>query len=140
VFLGEYRHTIDAKGRLFIPAKFRDHDNERFYVTKGLEKCLFAFPENEWGRWQARVGEMDMLNREARAFNRIFFSGTIESVCDRQGRINLPDPLREHAGLGKETVIIGVSTRFEIWSIENWNKYEEESALRYEEISENLVE
>lgn len=140
MFLGEYRHTIDAKGRIFIPARFRDRDNQRFFISRGLEKCLFAYPEDEWARWQERIGRMDVLRRDSRAFTRLFFSGTAEAICDRQGRINLPEHLRAFADLEKEAVVIGVSSRFEIWSVGNWARYEEESAGRYEEIAENLVE
>jgi len=140
VFLGEYRHAVDSKGRLFIPSKFRSRENQRFFLARGLEKCLFVFPEDEWEKWQSRIGEMDMMKRDARAFNRFFFAGTAEAICDRQGRINLPEHLIEYAGLGKDVVVIGVSSRFEIWSEENWKAYEEESASRYEEIAENLVE
>jgi len=140
VFLGEYRHALDDKGRLFIPARFRNRENQRFFVTRGLEKCLFAFPEEEWEKQRERVAGMDMMKRDARAFNRFFFSGTAEVICDRQGRINLPQHLLEYAGLAKDAVVIGVSNRFEIWSALNWTGYEAESAQRYEEIAENLVE
>ncbi len=140
MFLGEYRHALDDKGRLFIPARFRDRENQRFFVTRGLEKCLFAFPEEEWEKQRERVAGMDMMKKDARAFNRFFFSGTAEVICDRQGRINLPQNLIEYAGLSKDAVVIGVSNRFEIWSALNWTGYEAESAQRYEEIAENLVE
>lgn len=140
MFLGEYRHALDDKGRLFIPARFRNRENQRFFVTRGLEKCLFAFPEEEWEKQRERVAGMDMMKRDARAFNRFFFSGTAEVICDRQGRINLPQHLLEYAGLAKDAVVIGVSNRFEIWSALNWTGYEAESAQRYEEIAENLVE
>jgi len=139
MFAGQYSHTIDSKGRLFIPARFRRTENQRFFITRGLEKCLFVFPEEEWLRWRTRINEMDMMKKDARAFNRFFFAGTAETVCDKQGRINLPAQLIEYARLGKEVVIVGVSERFEIWSVELWRKYEEESSRRYEEIAESLV-
>lgn len=140
MFLGQYCHTIDEKGRLFIPARFRARDKQRFFITRGLDRCLFVFPKEEWDRWQTRIKEMDMMKKDARAFNRFFFSGTAETVCDKQGRINLPANLADYARLEKEVVIVGVSDRFEIWSVELWKKYEEESSQRYEEIAENLVE
>ena len=140
MFLGQFRHIMDAKGRLFIPARFRSQENQRFYITRGLDCCLFVFPEEEWNRWQARVGEMDMMKKDARAFNRFFFSGTAEAVCDKQGRINLPANLIEYARMNKEAVIVGVCNRFEIWSVEIWEQYEQESGKRYEDIAENLVD
>ena len=140
MFLGEYKHTVDSKGRLFIPARFRTRENQRFFVTRGLDTCLFVFPEEEWEIQQSRIKDLDMMKKDARAFNRFFFAGAAETLCDKQGRINLPQNLISYAGLEKEVVIIGVSSRFEIWSVEKWRKYEEESGGRYEEIAEGLVE
>ena len=140
MFLGTYQHTIDKKGRLFIPVRFRTQDNQRFIVTRGLERCLFTFPEDEWERQQNQIKDQSLMKKEARAFNRLFFSGAAEVICDKQGRINLPGNLIEYADLGEEAKIIGVSNRFEIWSVESWLKYEEESTRRYEEIAENLME
>ena len=140
MFLGTYQHTIDSKGRVFIPARFRTQDNQRFIVTRGLERCLFVFPEDEWERQQNQIKDQSMMKKEARAFNRLFFSGAAELICDRQGRINLPRNLIQYAELGTEAKIIGVSNRFEIWSVGSWEQYEEESTRRYEEIAENLME
>lgn len=140
MFLGQYLHTIDNKGRLFIPARFRTQENQRFFVTRGLDKCLFVFPEEEWLKRQAQIKELSMMKKDAREFKRFFFSGAAESLCDKQGRINLPQNLISYAELGKEVIVIGVSDRFEIWSVEKWRNYEEESSRRYEEIAENLVE
>ncbi len=140
MFLGTYQHTIDKKGRLFIPARFRSQDNQRFIVTRGLERCLFAFPEDEWEKQQSQIKDQSLMKKEVRAFNRLFFAGAAEVICDRQGRINLPGNLIEYAGLGEEAKIIGVSSRFEIWSVGSWQEYEEESTRRYEEIAENLME
>ncbi len=140
MYLGEFRHSVDEKGRLFIPARFRKRENERFFITRGLDRCLFAFPEDVWTERQARVRELNIMKKEARAFGRLFFSGAAEAVCDRQGRINIPRNLIEYAGLGKEAVVIGVSDRFEVWSPESWQEYEASSSRRFEEIAENLVE
>lgn len=140
MYLGEFRHSVDEKGRLFIPARFRKRENEKFFLTRGLEGCLFAFPENVWAERQSRVRELGIMKKDARAFGRLFFSGAAEVVCDRQGRINIPRNLFAHAGLEKEAVIIGVSDRFEVWSPENWAEYESSSTRRFEEIAESLVE
>lgn len=140
MYLGEFRHSVDEKGRLFIPARFRKRENERFFITRGLDRCLFSFPEDVWTERQARVRELNIMKKEARAFGRLFFSGAAEAVCDRQGRINIPRNLIEYAGLGKEAVVIGVSDRFEVWSPESWQEYEASSSRRFEEIAENLVE
>ena len=140
MFVGTYQHTVDDKGRLFIPARFRGQENQRFFITRGLDRCLFVFPEAEWEKWQARIRDLSMMKSDGRAFHRMFFSGAAETISDRQGRINLPQTLIEYAGLGKEVVVIGVSDRFEIWSVETWRAYEEESTRRYEEIAEKLVE
>jgi MraZ protein len=140
MFLGTYQHTIDSKGRLFIPARFRSQVNQRFIVTRGLERCLFAFPEDEWERQQGQIKDQSLMKKEVRAFNRLFFAGAAEVICDKQGRINLPGTLIEYANLEGEAKIIGVSNRFEIWSVDSWKEYEEESTRRYEEIAENLME
>ena len=140
MFLGTYQHTIDSKGRIFIPARFRTQDNQRFIATRGLERCLFVFPEDEWEKQKSQIKDQSLLKKEARAFSRLFYAGAAEVICDRQGRINLPVHLIAYANLGDEAKIIGVSTRFEIWSVGSWEKYEEESTRRYEEIAENLME
>ena len=139
MFLGEYKHTLDDKGRIFIPARFRAREKECFYVTRGLDTCLFVFPLDVWAAQQERIKNMDLMSKDARAFNRFFFGGASEAVCDKQGRINLPSNLIEYARLGKEAMIVGVSDRFEIWSIDLWKEFEDAAAQRYEEIAESLV-
>ncbi len=140
MFLGEYRHSIDTKGRLFIPARFRSGENQRFYVNRGLDGCLSVFTEEGWNAQQARVNEMDMMKKDARDFKRIYFSNAAETVCDRQGRINLPAPLLKVANLEREVVVVGVSDHFEIWDTHRWEEYQHESSKRYEEIAENLAQ
>lgn len=140
MFLGEFKHALDEKGRVFIPARFRAGENQKFYVTRGLEKCLFVFPEEVWAEYEKKIKKMGLMNKDARAFNRFFFGGTAETMCDKQGRINLPSTLIEYSGLEKEVMIVGVSNRFEIWSVELWRQYEKEAGESYEEIAERLVE
>jgi MraZ protein len=140
MFLGEYRHSVDSKGRLFIPARFRGRENQRFFVNLGLDGCLSVFTEEGWAVQQSRINEMDVMKKAARDFKRIYFSHAAETICDKQGRINLPDNLLQKVGLGREVVIVGVSDHFEIWNTERWDKYQQETSSRYEEIAEDLAQ
>ena len=144
MFYGEYRHSIDNKGRLIIPSKFRvtlkESYIEKFYVTRGLEKCLFVFTLNEWNQLQNKVKNLSLMKADARSFSRILFSGAYEAVCDQQGRIMLPPHLTEYASIKKNVVVVGVSTRFEIWGTESWDKFVNSSIENYESIAENLVD
>ena len=116
MFIGEYQHTIDPKGRVILPAKFREELGEKFVVTKGLDNCLFVYPNEEWKNLEQKLRTLPLTSKEARAFIRFFFAGAAECEVDKQGRILIPSNLREHAKLDKELVIIGVSTRVEIQS------------------------
>ena len=139
MFLGEYRHSVDTKGRVFIPARFRACDNQRFFVNLGLDGCLSVFTEEGWMVEQERINGMDVMRKDARDFKRIYFSNATEGVCDKQGRINLPAALIGKAHLKKEIVIVGVSDHFEIWDTERWEEYQRETGKRYEELAENLA-
>ena len=140
MFIGEYSHTIDAKGRMIIPSKFRERLGERFIVTKGLDNCLFVYPKIEWKRFEEKLKQLPLTSRNARAFVRLFFSGATECELDKQGRITIAPNLRKHANVDKEVVTIGVSTRVEIWSKEEWNDYNETADLSYDDIAEKMVE
>jgi transcriptional regulator MraZ len=140
MFLGEYRHTVDIKGRVFIPARFRVVENQRFFVNLGLDGGLSVFTEEGWSVYQERINELDMMKKDARAFKRIAFANATEGICDKQGRINLPDHLIRKANLDKEVMIVGVSDHFEIWDIERWDLYQREVSERYEELAENLAQ
>lgn len=126
MFIGEYAHTIDAKGRVIMPVKFRADLGERFVVTKGLDGCLFVYSLEEWKNLEEKMKSLPLTSKDARSFIRFFFSGAIECELDSQGRILISSNLREYAGLEKELIIIGVSTRVEIWSKEKWNHYSED--------------
>lgn len=139
MFIGTYEHNIDDKGRLAIPAKFRDELQDSFFATRGLDKCLFIFPRNEWERQLAEFSKLPLTMRDARAYSRLFFSGACECELDRQGRINIPAYLREYAGLTKDAVVIGVMNRIEIWSLEVWMGYRGLAEESYEEIAEKLA-
>ena len=136
--MGEYNHTIDAKGRLIIPSKFRDSLGEEFVVTKGLDGCLFVYDNNEWSAFEEKLKSLPLTNKDARQFVRFFLAGATLAEVDKQGRILVPANLREFAGLEKEVVLVGVASRVEIWSKSRW-----EDAASYddvEEIAEHMAE
>lgn len=140
MLIGEYRHSLDTKGRIIIPSKFREELGEDFVLTKGLDNCLFLYPREEWERIEDKLKELPMTNKTARSFIRTFFSGAIDQTLDKQGRVVIPQNLREHANILKDAVVIGVSTRAEIWSVENWESYNEDQGLSYEEMAEKMAE
>jgi MraZ protein len=123
MLLGEYNHNVDEKGRVSVPAKFREDLGASFIVTKGLDNCLFIYSKTEWTTFETKLKDLPLTNPNARNFIRFFFSGACECELDKQGRITLPQNLREYAGLTKDVTIIGVSTRVEIWDREKWNGY-----------------
>lgn len=140
MFMGEYQHNIDPKGRLFIPVKYREDLGEAFVVTKGLDNCLFVYSMTEWNKLEAKLKGLPFTKADTRAFTRLFFSGAMECGLDKQGRILLPANLREYAKLDKDAVVIGVSSRVEIWSKELWANYNEQSGEEYESLAEKLVD
>lgn len=120
MFMGEYNHTIDAKGRLIVPSKFRETLGDEFVVTKGLDGCLFVYDNHEWTAFEQKLKSLPITNKDARVFVRFFLAGAAAVEVDKQGRILLPGSLREFAALSKEVVLIGVGSRIEIWSRERW--------------------
>ena len=122
MFYGEYQHSFDQKGRIIMPAKLREGLKDKFMVTKGLDNCLYAFDSEEWARLESKMRELPLTDKDVRDFMRFFFSGACECEFDKQGRISIPPYLRDYAGLTKETLILGVSSRVEIWSTENLEK------------------
>lgn len=138
VFIGEFQHSLDNKGRLIIPSKFREGLGERFVLTKGLDNCLFVYPLSEWHNFEEKLKTLPLTSRDARAFVRFFFSGATECELDKQGRILLPANLREYSGIEKDAVVIGVSTRVEIWSLEEWNRYNSDTIMGYDKIAERM--
>ncbi len=138
MFMGEYNHTIDAKGRLIVPSKFRETLGDTFVVTKGLDGCLFVYDREEWGIFEEKLKSLPITNKEARQFVRFFLAGAAEVEVDKQGRILVPNVLREFAQLNKDVVLIGVASRIEIWSKERF-----EGMAAYEdmdEIAEHMAE
>ncbi len=138
MFMGEYNHTIDAKGRLIVPAKFREGLGDEFVVTKGLDGCLFVYTNEEWANIEAKFREIPLTTKDARKFMRFFFASAASCEVDKQGRILLPAVLREYAGLEKDVVSVGVLSRIEIWSKDKWT--EEGEYDNMDEIAEHMAE
>lgn len=132
MFMGEYDHTADAKGRLIVPSKFREELGESFVITKGLDGCLFAYGSQEWKRVEEGLKELPLTNKSGRQFVRFFFAGAAEVEVDKQGRILIPANLREYAGITKDVISVGVDTKVEIWSKERYSSIE----TSYEEMSD----
>ncbi|MED1469633.1 division/cell wall cluster transcriptional repressor MraZ [Bacillus salipaludis] len=139
MFMGEYHHSIDNKGRIIVPSKFRDELGEMFIITRGLDQCLFGYPLTEWKVIEEKLKGLPLTKKDARAFTRFFFSGATESELDKQGRINIPAPLLQYAKLEKECVVLGVSNRIEIWSKQIWEDYFVQSEDSFAEIAENMI-
>lgn len=140
MFMGEYQHTVDSKGRLIMPAKFREELGDSFVLTRGLDNCLFVYPLHEWTVLEQKLKSLPFTRSDARAFTRFFFSGATECELDKQGRVLIPTNLRSHAKLQKDVVVIGVSSRVEIWSQEVWQRYSEETDLSFESIAEKIMD
>ena len=138
MFMGEYNHTIDAKGRLIIPSKFREVLGDEFVVTKGMDGCLFVFDDPEWQAFEEILHALPMSDKKARQFTRFFLAGAASVEVDKQGRILIPAVLREFAGITKDAVLVGVGSRVEIWSKDRW-----EGTVTYqemEELSKHMIE
>ena len=138
MLLGEYRHNVDAKGRVSVPSKFRGDLGQSFVVTKGLDNCLFMYSKTEWETFEEKLKTLPLTNNDARSFMRFFFAGATECEVDKQGRINIPQVLREYAGIKKDVVIVGVATRAEIWDSKNWEKYTSSDSLNVSKIASQM--
>ncbi|MGI6643634.1 MAG: division/cell wall cluster transcriptional repressor MraZ [Bacillota bacterium] len=138
-FVGEYLHTIDSKGRLALPAKFRDLLGPRFFIVRGLDTCLFVYPSEEWAKVVQNIKEMPLNQRDSRAYARYFLSGATEVEPDKQGRIVLPGHLREYAGLTKDVYILGVGSRAEIWNKSEWDELKAEIGQSFSKIAESVA-
>lgn len=139
MFIGEYQHAIDNKNRMIIPAKFREGLGENFVLTKGLDGCLYAYTIDEWKVMEEKLKKLPLTSKDARAFVRFFFSGANEIDIDKQGRALIPQNLLEYAGIQKDIVSIGVSTRIEIWSKDKWDEYNN-SSIDLDGIAEKMSE
>ncbi|MDD3453834.1 MAG: division/cell wall cluster transcriptional repressor MraZ [Bacilli bacterium] len=137
MFMGEYHHSIDEKGRLIIPSKIREELGEEFIITRGLDNCLFIYKKEDWKDLITKYKELPNT-KDARNFMRFFLSGAATCNFDKQGRVNIASTLTNYANLEKDCVIIGVNDRLEIWSQENWNKFISENEENLSDIADNL--
>ena len=144
MFYGEYLHSLDRKNRVIIPSRFRETIREmcieKLYITRGLDECLFVFPESEWKAQESKFKAMSFTKKEVRKFKRLFFSGATQAVPDKQWRILIPDYLKDYAKLSKNIMIVGVSNRIEIWDKNKWDEFYKSSKQNYEEIAEGLID
>jgi MraZ protein len=144
MFYGEFVHTIDNKGRLILPSKFREVAKsnfvEKFFITRGLDKCLFMFSEEEWKAVEQKFKTMPFTKQDSRKFNRLYFSGAVEMIPDKQGRILIPSYLKDFAEIKKDVIIIGVSNRVEIWAKNLWQEFYRSNLESFEETAEKLIE
>jgi len=144
MFYGEYYHQIDRKGRLILPSKVRETAKnnfvDKFFITRGLDTCLFMFSEDEWKSQEQKFKSVPFTKSDARKFNRLYFSGAAELTYDKQGRILIPQYLKEFAKIKRDVVIIGVSNRLEVWSKDIWTEFYGTSRDAFEEISEKLID
>jgi len=138
--MGEFEHSIDSKGRLIVPSKLREQLGEKFVVTRGLDGCLFGYPQTEWEKLEEKLDQMPLAKKDARSFVRFFYSAATECEIDKQGRINIPNTLRKHASLEKNCVVIGVSTRIEIWDKKRWDDFSEETEENFDDIAETMID
>jgi MraZ protein len=140
MFIGEYTHNLDAKGRVAIPAKFRKDLLGGAIVTRGLDRCLFIFTKNEWEILAKKIVALPIAQANSRAFGRLMLAGAGEAEIDPQGRILIPDYLRRYADLKKEIVIAGLMNRMEVWDSESWKEYKRKTESASDEIAEKMGE
>ena len=138
MFIGEYHHTIDDKGRIIIPAKFREELGENFIITRGIENCLYVYSKTNWDEICNKLNSLPFTKKDARTFNRFFMSGATNVELDKQGRVNVTYPLVNYANIKKDCVIIGTGDRLEIWSQEAWNDFFNSTKDSMSDIAENL--
>ncbi|WP_322183494.1 division/cell wall cluster transcriptional repressor MraZ [Neglectibacter caecimuris] len=138
MLMGEYQHNMDLKGRVTVPSKFREDLGDKFYVSKGLDGCLFVLSSEQWERLVEKVSAIPMA--QGKAIQRYFFSGAAEVEPDKQGRILIPQNLRDHAGLEKDVTVIGAATRAEIWDTARWNAYNDSQTDEAVEASMSFLE
>ena len=139
MFLGTYSPRLDEKGRLILPAKYREELAEGLVLTRGQERCLYVFSIREFERVHEQLRAAPLSSKQARDYIRVFLSGASDEVPDKQGRVTIPPPLRDYAGLGRELAVIGAGTRAEIWDAQAWNDYLNEKEAAFSETEEEVV-
>ena len=140
MFIGEYKHSIDEKGRMAVPAKFRADLAHAAVITRGLDHCLYVFTQTEWQTMAEKIKALPMTNANARAFQRLMLAGAVEVEFDTQGRVLIPEYLRTYAGIKKQAVVAGVYSRLEIWDEDAWVAYKTKTEAQSDEIAERLGE
>ncbi|MGL4335672.1 MAG: division/cell wall cluster transcriptional repressor MraZ [Turicibacter sp.] len=138
MFIGEFHHSVDIKGRMIIPSRFRELLGEKCVITRGIDQCLFIYPLCEWEKLLNKINSLPVNRKDARQFARFFLSGATECEFDKQGRINISTPLQGYAQLEKECVIVGISNRIEIWDKAHWDDYFKMSEDVISDIAENI--
>lgn len=138
MFIGEYQHSVDQKGRVAVPAKFRATLKKGAVVTKGLDKCLFLYPKKDWEELAKKLASLPISQKDARAFARLMLAGAYDADIDKQGRINLPGYLREYAGIKNSAVVAGLYNRLEIWNKKDWENYKNSAEKDSADIAEHL--
>ncbi|MFC0039420.1 division/cell wall cluster transcriptional repressor MraZ [Actinomadura rayongensis] len=139
MFLGTHNPRLDDKGRLFLPAKYREELSGGLVITKGQERCLYVFPTAEFQRITEALRAAPVTDRSVRAYSRVFFAGASDEVPDKQGRVTIPAPLRAYAGLSRECTVIGANTRLEIWDTAAWETYLEAEEPAFADVSEEVL-
>ncbi len=140
MFIGEYQHSVDPKKRLALPSKFRKELGTRVVVTRGLDKCLFVYPLKTWKELAEKLGTLPMGQSSTRSFVRLMLAGAIDSDVDSQGRILLPEYLKEYAGLGRSVTVAGLFNRLEIWDEKKWKSYRNKAEESSDKVAEQLGE
>jgi transcriptional regulator MraZ len=139
LFLGTHNPRLDDKGRLFLPAKFRDRLADGLVVTRGQERCLYVFPMDEFMRLAAQMQQAPTTSKAARDYTRVFLSGASDEVPDKQGRVTIPAALRQYAGLSRECTVIGTGAKLEVWATDSWNAYLESTEQAFADQSEEVI-
>lgn len=138
MLIGDFNHSLDAKGRVFMPAKFREELSDGVVATIGLDRCIFVFTKEEFSRFREKLDSTSITNKQARDFSRFFYGNACECELDKQGRISLPQNLRDYAEIEKDVTVVGVSTRIELWSTEKWEKDHNIENFSMEALAENM--
>ena len=138
MFIGEYNHSVDLKGRVSLPSRFRDEHSDTFFISRGMDGCLFIYDRTQWKIMDRKISQLHLTAKAARNFSRAFYSGAMEVGCDKQGRFLIPPQLRAFAAIERDVVIIGVSDRIEIWAKEKWDEFVSSDAMDLDALTETL--
>lgn len=140
MFMGEFQHRLDEKGRLTIPSKFREQLNESFVITRGLDGCIFIYCMEDWHQLEEKLATLPLGKKDARAFVRFFYAAASQESLDKQGRVKITSQLQKYASLKKECIIVGVSNRIEIWDKERWEEINDNMIDQFDDIAETMID